>query len=109
MDNHLGVAVLALVELVVGDFGVVEPDLMRNDKARLGLARDDHVAQVAVVRLDVALAGAESKALYGTCRCQNKVCLKTSENSSYLFKELAEAQADHALGRGCVGCAGITA
>lgn len=36
---------------------------MRDDKAGLGSAGNDHVAEVAVVGLDVALAGAEVETL----------------------------------------------
>src|SRR5579859_2569440 len=63
MQDDFGVALNALVELLVGLRGLFEWDLMRDDKARLGAARDDEVAKLAVVALDIALPGAHPQAL----------------------------------------------
>lgn len=63
MDQHLGVAVYPAVELVVCVDRAVQSDLVADDKAWLGLAGDDKVTKVAVVRLDVALAGSKGQTL----------------------------------------------
>jgi hypothetical protein len=36
---------------------------MRDDKARLGSARDDKISKVAVIRLNIALAGTDGESL----------------------------------------------
>lgn len=63
MDEDLCIPVDALVKVVVGYLGVLNTDLVRNDKAGLGPASNDEVSEVAVVRLDIALASAERQAL----------------------------------------------
>ena len=63
MNNHFGVSILPLVEFLICSLGVIKPDLMRDNKARFGLTRNDHVSQVSVVCLDIALTGAERQAL----------------------------------------------
>jgi hypothetical protein len=78
VDKYLGVSVNSFVKLLISDFSFIDVDLMRNNKARLGSARDDKVSKIAVIRLDIALARANGKSL---------------------FKELAKAKADHALSR----------
>lgn len=61
MKQHLCVAINSLVELVVSIDSFVDVDFMRNDERRLGAARDDEVAQLTVVGLDVTLASAEEQ------------------------------------------------
>ena len=51
MEEDLGVALDALVELVVGQRGLVERHVVRDYEGRLGAAGDDQVTQVAVVFL----------------------------------------------------------
>lgn len=65
MNQHLGVAMDALIELLVRLRGVVDVDVVTDDEAGLGAARDDQVAQVAVVGFDVALARSEVETLDG--------------------------------------------
>lgn len=36
---------------------------MRNDEAGLGLASNNHISQISVVRFDIALPGSEREAL----------------------------------------------
>ncbi len=57
MDEHLGIAVDAPVEFLVRDGSVVDGDVVADDEAWGGAAGEDEVAEVAVVVLDVALAG----------------------------------------------------
>lgn len=63
MDEHLGVPINTLIKLFVRNLCVLDVDLVRHDEAGLGSARDDQVAQVAVVGLDIALASSELEAL----------------------------------------------
>jgi hypothetical protein len=78
MQQHLGVAIDSLVELVISIDSLVNVDFVRDDKRRLSAARDDEVAELAVVGLDVALACTEEKTL---------------------FEELAEGNEDLSFGR----------
>jgi hypothetical protein len=55
MDQHLRVALEPLVEQVIRLLRLLDPNLVRNDEARLGLARDDEIPEVPVVLFDVAL------------------------------------------------------
>ena len=63
MDQDLGIALNPLVKLLVCRRSVINIDLVRDDEARICLSRDDHVSQVPVVFLDVALACADGKTL----------------------------------------------
>ena len=63
MDEHLSIALNALIKFLVCSRCIINTDLMRNNERRISTARDDHVAEVAVVFLDVALARAEREAL----------------------------------------------
>lgn len=57
MQDHLGPAMFALIEVLVGVRRLVELQLMGHDERRLGAAGVDQVAQLPVVGLDGALAG----------------------------------------------------
>lgn len=63
MDENLGITINSLVKLLVRNFRIFNVDLVGHDKAGLGLARNDQISQVPVVRLDVALAAADGEAL----------------------------------------------
>src|SRR5690606_31527017 len=64
VQHHLGVALDALVELAVRLRGLAQGELVGDHEAGLGPAGDDHVPQLAVVALDVALPGAHDLALF---------------------------------------------
>lgn len=72
MNQHLGVAIDALIELLVRLRRVVDVDVVADDEAGLGAAGDDQVAQVAVVGFDVALARSEVETLDGGMLVQEK-------------------------------------
>lgn len=63
MDEHLCIPVDPFVKLVIRNLGVLNSNLVRDDKAGLCLAGNDEVTQVSVVGLDVALACAEGETL----------------------------------------------
>jgi hypothetical protein len=64
VEQHLCVSINSLVKLVVSINSLVDVDFVRNDKGGLGTARDDEIAELTVVSLDVALAGAEEESLF---------------------------------------------
>lgn len=64
MDQHLGISINPFIKLFVRNFCFFDIDLVGYHKTRLGLTRDDEIAEVAVVGLDVALAGAEGETLW---------------------------------------------
>jgi hypothetical protein len=59
MDEDLRVSLNPLVKLLIRYRGIIDVDLVRNDEAGLRLARNDEIAKVAIVRLHIALAGAQ--------------------------------------------------
>ena len=63
MDQHLRVPILPAIELCVGSRRLVDTDLVRDDEGWFGAPGNDHVAKVAVVHLDVALACADRETL----------------------------------------------
>ena len=63
MQQHFCVAIDPPIELVVCFDSVVNADLVADHEAWLCLTRDDQVAEVPVVRLDVALSSAERQTL----------------------------------------------
>ena len=63
MYEHLSITFYALIELVIRRLGIVDTDLMAHDEARLSVAGNDHVAQVSIVLLHVALARRETQPL----------------------------------------------
>ena len=58
-----GIAINALVELLICHLGFVDTDLVADHEAWRGFAGDDQVAEIAVVLLHVALAGGELETL----------------------------------------------
>jgi hypothetical protein len=63
MDQNLSVSILPTIKLLIRLWRLFNPDLVGDDEGRLGASRDDHVAEIAVVLLDVALACAYGQAL----------------------------------------------
>lgn len=63
MDQHFGIPIHPPIKLVVCNLRLVNADLVGHDKARLGLAGDNQVTEVAIVGLDIALASADREAL----------------------------------------------
>ena len=63
MDQNLCIALDALVKLLVCLRRFVNTDLMGDDKGRVSAAGDDHIAEVPVIFLDIALTRSESEAL----------------------------------------------
>lgn len=55
MNNDLSVPIFPLVKLVIGNLSIIQRDLVGNHEARLGLASDNHIPQVSIIGLDVAL------------------------------------------------------
>src|SRR5579884_1585790 len=62
-ENNLRIAFDALVKFIIGRRGIVERNVIRDDKAGFRTTRNDHIAQVAIVALHVALPGAQAQAL----------------------------------------------
>jgi hypothetical protein len=63
MNQNLSIPILPAIKLLIRLRRFVNPDLVRDDKGGLGATGNDHVAQVAVVLLDVALACADCQTL----------------------------------------------
>jgi hypothetical protein len=63
MDQNLRVPILPPVKLLIRLWCLVNTDLVRDDKGRFGAAGDDHVAQISVVLLYIALACADCESL----------------------------------------------
>lgn len=63
MDENLRVSIDSLVELLIGNFNVIDTNLMRYNEARLCLACNNEISEVAVVMFDVALPGGKTQAL----------------------------------------------
>jgi hypothetical protein len=80
MDQNLGVTILSSIELSISNRSFVDSNVMRNNERWLGFARDDHISQVTVVLLDIALAGANTQALTqsdeSVTYTLNETCLK---------------------------------
>ena len=63
MDQNLRVPILPPVKLLIRFWCLVNTDLVRDDKRGFGAAGDDHVAQVSIVLLYIALACADCESL----------------------------------------------
>lgn len=63
MNQHFGVAFYTLVELFICNLCLVNRNLVADHKGRLRFARDDQIAEVSVVLLDVALTGSQRESL----------------------------------------------
>ena len=63
MDKNLHISVLPSVKLFIRLGRIVNTHLMADYKARLCPSRNDHVPQIAIVCLDIALAGTQVKTL----------------------------------------------
>lgn len=63
MYQDLRVAFNSLVKLLISLGSLINADLVRDNEAWVCPARDDHVAQVSIVSLNVALTGANCETL----------------------------------------------
>ena len=63
MDQYLRVSILSSIKLRVRTRGIINPDLVRYHEGWLSTARDDHIAKVAIVSLDIALASTDRESL----------------------------------------------
>ena len=63
MNQHFRIAFDTLIKLLVCLRRFVNTDLVRDHEGRVGAAGDDHIAEVAVILLDVALTRSKSEAL----------------------------------------------
>lgn len=59
MDEHLGVPLNSLIELLVCDLSLIDANLVADDERWLSLTRDDEISEVSVVLFYVALASGE--------------------------------------------------
>jgi hypothetical protein len=76
---------------------------MRNHKAGLCFAGNNHVSKVSVIGLDITLSSTKGKTL------QKVRSSKTVERTfRYLFKQLSKAQTDHSIRSGSVSCTRVT-
>ena len=72
MNEHLCVSLNPLVKLVISHFRIIDLDLVADYKARLRLARNDQISQVAIIRLDIALSRCKAKPLFSHSQHTNK-------------------------------------
>jgi hypothetical protein len=63
MDQHLRVPIFSPIKFLVRFWCLVDTYFVRDNKGGFGAAGDDHVAQVSVVLLYVALACADCESL----------------------------------------------
>ena len=63
MNQNFCITFDTLIELLICLRRIVNTDLVGDDKGRVGAAGDDHIAEVAVILLDIALTRSKSKAL----------------------------------------------
>lgn len=63
MNQHLCVPILPPVKLDIGIRRLLNANLMTDDETGLGAAGDDHVAEIAVVGLHIALTRPDGQAL----------------------------------------------
>lgn len=63
MYQDLRVTFNSFIKLFISLGSLIDANLMRNDEAWVCPPRDDHIAQVSVVFLDVTLTGADCKTL----------------------------------------------
>ncbi len=64
MDQHLGISLDPLIKLIICHFSIVDSNLVADHERWFRSARDDQVAQVPVVLLDIALACCQRETLY---------------------------------------------
>lgn len=64
MNQNLRIPILSPIKLRIRPGRLIDPNLMTDNERRLGTARDDHVAQVAIVGLYVTLASPYCESLW---------------------------------------------
>ena len=63
MNQHLRIPLDPLIELLIRRRRLLDRALTRHNEAQVGSARDDHVAQVEAIVLDVVLTRADGESL----------------------------------------------
>src|SRR5699024_4121261 len=64
LQEHLGIAGLAVIELLVGVWRVFKRQFLRHHEARFGTTSDDQIAELMRVHLYICLAGCHGLALF---------------------------------------------
>src|SRR5438270_13924410 len=94
MDEHLRVPLNPFIKLFISHFSIIDPDLVAHNKARLRLARNDQISQIAIVRLDIALSRCKAKPLFSHSQHTNKhpsgFQRIWKKEQPYLLKQLAK-------------------
>ena len=91
MYQDLCVAFNSLVKFLIRPGRLVNADLVRDNEAWVRSSRDNHIAQVPIVLLDVALTGANGKALELTLdQHQADTTTPNHIGRTDLFKQLAK-------------------
>ena len=91
MYQDLCVAFNSLIKLLIRPGRLVNADFVRDNEAWVCPSRDNHIAQITIVFLDVALTGANGKALeltFGQHQADTPIPLDTGRTD--LFKQLAK-------------------
>lgn len=63
MNQNLGITFHSFVKFLISLGSFVDRNLVRDNKRRVRAARNNHIAQVSIVFLDIALTGANGKTL----------------------------------------------
>ena len=71
VNQNFGVPFDALVEFVISHLSILNANLMGDDETWLRLSRNNHISQVPVVGLDVALTRAQGQTLLEQFACED--------------------------------------
>ena len=63
MNQNLGITFRSFVKFLISLGCLVDRNLVRDNERRVRPARDNHIAQVSIVFLDIALSGPNGKTL----------------------------------------------
>lgn len=104
VNDYLCVTIFSLVKFLICCLGICKCNLMRDHKAGLGFARNNHITKVPIISLDIALSSTKREALL-----QGKFHRDpTHREHTYLFKQLAKAKTYHPICSCGISCTRVT-
>jgi hypothetical protein len=115
MDQNLRVPIFSPIKFLIRFWCLIDTYFVRDDKGRFGATGDDHVAQVSVVLLYIALACADCESLTLSLAycfqlpCSHALPLCAGNGSTTdLLKQFPERDQKHPFPRILIRCPWIT-
>jgi hypothetical protein len=97
MYQNFGISILSSIKFPVSSWCLINRDVVRDDKRRLRFAGNNHISQISIVFLDVALTSADGQSLF-----KDQLSLPRCgfhPDNAYLLEQFSKTNQQHTLSR----------